>query len=371
MGDTTETNIAWSYVGETPVAIEKLRLLCHSRAELTKGGYVVEPLSVPQIEAKIRCFKCRARVRKRPEPESHAGPDMSQKDMSAGQEQRERNNSMTMSKGKELDTANKANTPPKCVYHPRKFKSRNQKFRCCDRHASQPGCVQAQEHTLPAYLDPELLKCWQYHPTPDYPEAENCVGRPVIRRWQDAAAQEPRRPVSAIALDCEMGISVTGESELIRLTAVDFFKGVVLIDRFVYPSMDMISWNTQWSGVTARDMRAAMKKGTCIFGRDIARELLWKHVAPETIVIVHGGQNDLTALRWLHSRIIDSHILESYTNVKTEGGRSLQNLCKLKLGITIRQDGVRGGHDSLEDAMACRELVIDWMRKIPGIGIIG
>ena len=116
-------------------------------------------------------------------------------------------------------------------------------------------------------------------------------------------------------------------------------------------------------------MHNAVMQGTCIFGRDMARELLWKHIKRDTIIIVHGGQNDLHALRLLHPRIIDTQILESYTGLGR--WRSLESLCNVKLGIAIRQRRVRGAHDCLEEAMACRELVIDWMRKIPGWGIIG
>ena len=54
-----ENDIVWSKVHETPVAIEKLLLLCHSRSELTKEGYVMEPLSMPEIEAKLRCLNCK------------------------------------------------------------------------------------------------------------------------------------------------------------------------------------------------------------------------------------------------------------------------------------------------------------------------
>ncbi|KIW56033.1 hypothetical protein PV05_04732 [Exophiala xenobiotica] len=162
-----------------------------------------------------------------------------------------------------------------------------------------------------------------------------------------------------------MGVSITGETELIRLSAVDFFTGSVLLDNLVQPSVPMLHYNTRYSGVSWTDMQVAVQNGTCIHGRDMAREMLWKHIRPWTIVVVHGGRNDFEALRWIHTRVIDSFILESYTGIETEGGRSLQNLCKLKLGIAVQQKDVRKGHDSLEDAMACRELVIDWMKKIP------
>lgn len=163
-----------------------------------------------------------------------------------------------------------------------------------------------------------------------------------------------------------MGTSTLGESELIRLTAVDFFSGAVLIDSLVSPTVSMAHFNTRYSGVSAADMRHAVKARTCIFGRDAARELLWQFVGPDTVVVVHGGNGDFGSLRWIHERVVDSFILEGYCGEKTVGGRSLKNLCAVNLGMQV-QVAKKGsaGHDSHEDAMAARELVVQWMKGIP------
>lgn len=157
----------------------------------------------------------------------------------------------------------------------------------------------------------------------------------------------------AVALDCEMGTAKSGETELIRLTLIDFFGGEKLIDSLVIPSVSMSHYNTKYSGVSAADMRAAENSGSCIWGRDAAREQVWAYVGPETIVIMHGGSGDLSALRWIHSAVIDSFLLERF-NLPIEGGKSLKNLSLRRLGQVI-QSGK--GHDSFEDALACRELV--------------
>jgi RNA exonuclease 1 len=182
-------------------------------------------------------------------------------------------------------------------------------------------------------------------------------------QWKPLPQSVPQ-PAKAIALDCEMGPSRTGETELIRVTAVDFFTQEVLLDRLVCPQAPMLHYNTRYSGVSRQDMDAAVKSGSCIFGKDAAREELWKFVGPETIIIAHGGQNDLSALRWIHPYIIDTCILESYTGTKLEGGHSLKNLCARKLGLVI-QKGF--GHDSIEDSLACRELCHFWAQQIPEI----
>ena len=98
---------------------------------------------------------------------------------------------------------------------------------------------------MPPYNDRGFHQFWHYYRTPFF---DSRITRPPSKqlgwalqpqRWQDTALQMDRDPVGAIALDCEMGISTLGEPELIRLTAVDFFKGVVLIDRLVCPNVGM------------------------------------------------------------------------------------------------------------------------------------
>jgi DNA polymerase III epsilon subunit-like protein len=211
---------------------------------------------------------------------------------------------------------------------------------------------------------------------------EDHSSNPYLAHWPNSvASNDPNHPYSAsshlppsstkhaaIALDCEMGYSATGETELIRMTAIDFFTGNTLIDNLVQPSVAMKHYNTHYSGITARDMREAVRKGTAINGRDTARQMLFDTISPSTVIIVHGGSSDFTALRWLHPHIVDTFILGIYDGVKQEGGMSLQNLTKIKLGLDIqKRDKKNGvlGHDSLEDALATRELCLNYVGQIP------
>lgn len=168
-------------------------------------------------------------------------------------------------------------------------------------------------------------------------------------------------PVQAIALDCEMGTAKSGNTELIRLTAVEFFTSEPLIDTLVRPTVPMQHCNTRYSGVTAAAMRTAVKEKSCLFGRDAARQELMKFIDLNTVVVVHRGQNDLSALRWTHPAVIDTFILEGYHS-EMRGGRSLKALCVSLLNIDIQKGK---GHDSHEDALACRELVHRWTKVIP------
>ncbi|KIW91547.1 uncharacterized protein Z519_07513 [Cladophialophora bantiana CBS 173.52] len=362
----TEPNVphvTWSNITFSPAYVEKLRLVCHSQKELKKAGYVLQPLDSAQITSKARCTKCGKRQNRRARPKpvrTDAGNDnKGQKDLMS------------------VDTEN--------------------------------AVPSETEHSMPPPDDPQLHEHWQYHYTPPIPAqvapTTSTASRPTppvgSRRrghrrggrqsWQPFIVDYSTRSHShshshnhqqqqhkiprhlhAIALDCEMGTSAAGHPELIRLTVVDFFSGAVLIDNLVSPSVRMAHYNTRYSGVTARDMRQALARGTAILGCDRAREALFRHcgVGPDTVVVVHGGASDFTALRWIHPLIVDTCILERYTysgvsSTKTPGGRSLQNLCKLKLGIPV-QVGKRG-HDSFEDAMAARELFVHWAKGIPDV----
>lgn len=115
----------------------------------------------------------------------------------------------------------------------------------------------------------------------------------------------------AVAIDCEMGTAESGDSELIRITLIDYFTSAILLDNLVLPDVPMRDLRTRFSGVTWNQMRAAKKEGSCIKGRDNARRAVWKYVGPDTVVIGHSSNNDLTALRWIHKNVVDTFILES------------------------------------------------------------
>lgn len=176
---------------------------------------------------------------------------------------------------------------------------------------------------------------------------------------------------SVVALDCEMGTSVVGNTPLIRLSLVDFFTRVPLIDRLVAPSVEMAHYNTRYSGVTFSAMRNAIRKNKAILGTDRARELLFRFVDANTFIVMHGGSSDLTALRMIHpaDRIIDTHVLETYDHNVRDLKKSLKDICERRCGILVQsaklKNGRDAGHDSLEDAMGAREIVCAWLREIP------
>lgn len=200
-------------------------------------------------------------------------------------------------------------------------------------------------HTVIEYAPGELESEWKLYHTPSSPQpsrSSSAAGRP------------------AVALDCEMGVSVYGEPELVRLSLVDYFSGEILIDSLVYPRVRLLHLNTRYSGVSRGMLERARQRSQCIRGgREGARERVWRYVGTETIVVVHGGQSDLLALRWIHGRVIDTFVVEGERraqadNTEAEGGRSLKQLAARRLGVQIQRSG--RGHDSVEDAMASRGL---------------
>lgn len=232
---------------------------------------------------------------------------------------------------------------------------------------SQP-CRREEKHVELVYAKGELEANWHFEHTPS-------------RRPGDKAAQV------AVAVDCEMGTAASGECELIRVSMVDYFSGTVLLDSLVWPDVQMAHFNTRFSGVTRQAMNEARRNRTCLFGRRGARQAIWNYVGPDTVVIGHSLNSDLTSLRWIHYRVADTLLIEdpfaraerarleklreahaaavlaSGENEQTEmpipqsqhPGCSLKALAKAYLEREIQLRG--RGHDSLEDATATRDLL--------------
>jgi RNA exonuclease 1 len=265
--------------------------------------------------------------------------------------------------------------------------SEGQHWTCCSEHVSTKPCGGCYTHTPRAQLLAELV---QQHRTP------KAMGtRDNVRE--------------AVALDCEMGTAISGDSELIRVTLIDYFSGAVLVNNFVDPDVPMQHLNTRFSGVSWLDITQAKRQGRCLAGKAGARAAIWRYVGPDTIVVGYGANNDLRALRWIHELMVDSFVLEyrykkekkgvededgnvggdededkeedalqtamgkfavsgiemanNDTTTTTQKGKkstpgrlSLKTLAKERLGRSIQMAGNKG-HDSLEDAIAARDLV--------------
>ncbi|KAL5356252.1 ribonuclease H-like domain-containing protein [Aspergillus floccosus] len=170
----------------------------------------------------------------------------------------------------------------------------------------------------------------------------------------------------AIVLDCEMvgvlGASGREHSEVVRLSAVDFLSGEVIIDTYVSPQGLVISWRTKFSGVNASVLAEKEQEGKSIMGWQAARDLLWQFIDAQTVLIGHSLNNDLAVLGMVHTRIVDSAIITRLA-VGEDCRRqwALKTLVRQFLDRDIQAGN--DGHDCVEDTYATREVVLWCVRN--------
>ncbi|KAL2177279.1 ribonuclease H-like domain-containing protein, partial [Thermothelomyces heterothallicus CBS 202.75] len=349
-------------IPQTPEALEQLNSLVPSTEELRRAGYVVEKLSNHELEQKKRCITCGIRIAKATKTRSRQSQGQQ-----GGLQPAVAQQSIVSSSDVAITSHDADSAPsPKvlhCKFHPGKVVLKA--WTCCGKHVSEAPCSAKEGH--------------------DVVDDEN---QTIERRWQFDVTPPNKRPSHrlAVAIDCEMGTAFDDDSELIRLTLLDYFSGETLIDSLVYPDIPMKHFNTRWSGITRADMEASRRKRQCIRGRDAARRAVFQFVGHSTVVVGHSAQHDLSALRWIHHRVVDSFIVESARRKEiqltaarerdekggdsAEGGApvanekrvqkgpgrmSLKALAMERLGRAIQVGN--NGHDSMEDALAARDLV--------------
>ncbi|KAH8696187.1 ribonuclease H-like domain-containing protein [Talaromyces proteolyticus] len=360
---------------KTPAYIEKLNSLAHHDEVLAAVGYVVKELSSEELEGKKRCSGCGKQMSqvmpKKAKNKNNKKPPPD-KDVSGQLEA-----CIISSPAKDTTSdspLNKGDIPASNEPHMRcKFHSGLLQFKvwsCCGGNPMDAPCTKHEFHIPRPYAAGEIERLWQFHST--------------------GGGKRQSSYRKAVAIDCEMGTAKSGDSELIRITLLDYFSGQILIDKLVYPDVPMLHFNTRYSGVRRIDLNNARREGSCFYGRNSARTAILKFVGPSTVIVGHSAQNDLKSLRWIHHKIVDTYIIESSlkeaaermlkesslttppeppnsldVNPKKEEDRqksskgrgmlSLKTLSKVKLGRDI-QTG-RNGHDSVEDALAARDLV--------------
>ncbi|KAF2834027.1 hypothetical protein CC86DRAFT_442293 [Ophiobolus disseminans] len=385
--------------------LASLASLVEPAESLEKHGYITRPLSEEDLLGKQRCTGCgktmsRLSRRRRPplveptrlDPANNQLPAISQPHYPSTPAQ-------MVAEDDEAPTATPQQEPRiHCRFHPGDLI--NRVWICCNQSPSAPLCSGAYQHSPRSQGLRELIELHQCYPTPWTPPRGNNI-------------------CEAVALDCEMGTAASGDPELIRVTLVNYFSKTVILDNIVKPDVPMQHLNTRYSGVTWADMKNARKQGTSLKGKAGAREKIWKHVGPHTLVVGHGVNNDLRSLRWIHTLVVDSYVTEfgrvklkeaeelklkkaeeqklkeaeaktgnlttldasknsedlkipdsgtlttpndpaATTNepprVRKPGNLLLKTLAKKYLDRDIQTQGKKG-HDSLEDAIAARDLV--------------
>lgn len=220
-------------------------------------------------------------------------------------------------------------TEESCVYHWGCYNRQESSYICCNQPENSAGCVNG------------CLHVW------------NGVSPGMNGPYSDYVKTKPNNNKSnrqIYALDTEM--LFTGRGLEVGKVSVISIDGCLVYETLVQPERPVVDYNTRFSGLSQEDY---VKKGSiCKTVGQVQQDLLGLF-SSQTILIGHGLENDLRALRILHNKIIDTAVLfPHYYGFPFR--RSLKSLVAAYLQRNI-QTGTEG-HDSFEDARACAELVL-------------
>ncbi|WWC60601.1 uncharacterized protein I303_103175 [Kwoniella dejecticola CBS 10117] len=227
-----------------------------------------------------------------------------------------------------------------CKYHygrpvPERIEGRRKWiYTCCAKERGEQGCQDYIHVFSHGDDDRELAK------RVGYKTVEDIVGKKGgLGKW-----------TNVVAMDCEM-IQTTAGVTLGRVTIVDE-NGETLLDELVRQTVPVLDVNTRFSGVTSDQL------DTAIMDLPAVRAAACMFIGPDTIIVGHGLENDLRALRLLHSKIIDTAVVFPHDK-GPPFRRALRDIVKEKLGHFIQDRTSDLGHSSAVDAKSTLE-VLKW-----------
>ncbi|KAG8181997.1 hypothetical protein JTE90_014376 [Oedothorax gibbosus] len=217
-----------------------------------------------------------------------------------------------------------------CTYHPGKISSKNGviaagNYFCCGGNFLAEPCTRHKFHV----------------------SAERFLGDVPFSKVRQKRQVRRGQRRSIYALDCEMSYTTAG-LEVTRVAVVGA-DGLTVFRTDVRPEHSILDLNTQFSGVTDRDVKMATST------LEDVQAFLLTLLNADSVLVGHALHNDLFALKMIHERIVDTSVVFPHP-LGGRRGSSLKFLAKKHLDLSIQDSS--SGHDCIEDARTCMNLML-------------